>query len=101
MFHLMRVMESGVQHLGAKMNLKIDINTETWYQIVQHVEKNISGIADQNKKTRYAGAAAHLNMVRIAWRNEVMHPKATYTDEQAFEVYQAVRAFIRDLAELV
>ena len=100
-FHLMRVMELGVQRLGAKMDTEINIKTETWYQIIIHVQKKISDIADKDKKARYAVVAGHLNMVRIAWRNGVMHPKATYTDEQAFEVYQAVRAFIRDLAELV
>jgi len=39
--------------------------------------------------------------VKIAWRNEVMHPKQNYTPEQAHEIYRNVRTFVRDLAGLV
>ena len=105
-FHLMRVMEIGVQKLGAKMKIAINPKSETWYQIMQHVENAIKAMpiktsAQKTRKARYAATAAHLDGVRIAWRNEVMHPKATYTEEQAKEVFGSVRLFMRDLADLL
>lgn len=49
----------------------------------------------------YAAAAGHLYNVKIAWRNEVMHPKKTYTAEEAKKLLNAVDTFIRDLAGFV
>jgi hypothetical protein len=42
-----------------------------------------------------------LYAVKLAWRNEVMHPKVTYTSEEARRVLDAVKAFIEDLAAIV
>ena len=52
------------------------------------------------RKAKYGAVLAHLNSVRIAWRNEVMHPKQSYTREEAHTIFQAVRAFMIYLAEL-
>ena len=104
-FHLMRVMELGVQRLGSKMKIAINPKTETWYQIMQHVDNAIKAMPvksalQKTRKARYAATAAHLDGVRIAWRNDVMHPKATYTEDQAKEVFDSVKLFIRDLVGL-
>ena len=105
-FHLMRVMEIGIQALGKKLKVAINPETETWYQIGEHVDKAIRALPAQTdrekkRKARLAAASANLNAVRIAWRNEVMHPKQTYTREEAHEVYRATRAFMDHLASLV
>lgn len=55
------------------------------------------------KPARLAGqraAAGHLYSVKVAWRNEVMHPKQTYTLEQARGIFDSVRIFMVDLAAL-
>jgi hypothetical protein len=39
--------------------------------------------AKQLSTKAYAEAASHLYNVKVAWRNEVMHPKQTYTFEEA------------------
>ena len=39
--------------------------------------------------------------MKLAWRNEVMHPKQTYTEEEALEVFAASKAFMRELASVV
>jgi hypothetical protein len=79
-FHLMRVMEIGAQTLGRKLKVAISVKDETWHQIILHVngkvEKPPSRTPKEKKrKSKLAGAAAHLQSVRLAWRNEVMHPK--------------------------
>jgi hypothetical protein len=105
-FHLMRVMERGVQAFGKKMKININPATETWYQIMEHVGKGIKTVEvdtprHKAKKAKYAIVAAHLDHVRIAWRNDVMHPKQTYTRQEAFDLFNAVRAFMGDLAETI
>jgi hypothetical protein len=41
---------------------------------------------------------AHLHAVKVAWRNPTMHIVNQYTPEQAEEVFNAVRGFMRHLA---
>ncbi len=105
-FHLMRVMELGVQTLGKKLKVEIDVGTETWHQILLHVNKKTADLpsktpSQKTKKSAYAEASAHLQSVRLAWRNEVMHPKQTYTREEALVVFSATKAFMASLAGLV
>lgn len=105
-FHLMRVVEHAVQRLGKKLRIPIDVGKEGWYQITIHVNKAVdalpSGTARQRRvKQEYGSAAAHLNTVRIATRNDVMHPKATYTGEEAQTLFEATKALMRQMAKLV
>lgn len=102
-FHLMRVLEHAVQAFGRKLKVKIDVMNETWHQIMLHVNKEVQNLpsrtsAQKKKKSSYAEAAAHLQSVRLAWRNEVMHPKQTYTRQEAFEVFNATKVFMAYLA---
>jgi hypothetical protein len=105
-FHLMRALELGVQTLGKRLKVQIDVRTETWHQIMLHVNKQTQALpsatrAQKAKKSKFAEAAAHLQSVRLAWRNEVMHPKQTYDRNEAFEIYNATRVFMASLAEIV
>ena len=105
-FHLMRVMEKAVLLLGRKLRVKFDPAKDSWFFICNQVGKAAinrpAKTARQRANNAAIGAAAsHLNTVRLAWRNEVMHPKQTYTQDEAREVYNACRSFLTDLAELV
>ena len=105
-FHLMRVMELALRALAVKLEVSgIDPDAENWNKITDHVNKAITALpgksaADQKRKARFGAVCAHLNSVRIAWRNEVMHPKQSYTREEAHAIFAAVRAFMIDLAAL-
>jgi hypothetical protein len=104
-FHLMRVAEFAVKRLGKKLNVAIDVEKEGWYQITVHINKAIDALPAQStsqrsKKQALAAAAAHLNSVRIATRNDVMHPKATYTDEEAKTLFDATKALMQQMVKL-
>jgi hypothetical protein len=108
-FHLMRVMEHCVQRFGRKLKVSIDVNNETWHQIMLHVHKQIDAMpggvkksaAQRNRKQKYATAAGRLDHVRIAWRNDVMHPKATYDEAEALEVLRAVETFLKSAVAIL
>ena len=100
-FHLMRVMEYGVQRFGAKLGIALT-EEKNWQNILDEINKAIKSLDHRSPQTKaYAAAASHLYHVKIAWRNEVMHPKQTYTPEEAVAVFRAVDVFIRDLAGMV
>lgn len=108
-FHLMRVMEIGVKFLGRKMQVPLT-DEKTWDAILRDLNTKIKGITSGSsggkltgrkkaKRDKYAAAVAHLTHVKDAWRNRVAHPKDSYTDEQAEEVFRFVKTYMRYLAK--
>jgi hypothetical protein len=100
-FHLMRVMELGVTHLAKRLRVpKAQVKDKAWGPILQAVNAKIARLRNSNpRKVLYSEASAHLDQVRAAWRNTVMHPKRTYTQAQAEEVLASVKTFINHLVE--
>lgn len=99
-----------VQRFGQKLKVTtIDVKRESWHQIMLHVHKQVDALpggikasVSQNKrKQRFSLAASHLDHVRIAWRNDVMHPKETYDNKEALDVLVSVRAFLESIIKLV
>lgn len=98
-FHLMRVMEIGVQQFGKKLRVKLP-EERVWQDILNRINAKISRMRPRAKQTIvYADLAAHLYNVKVAWRNPVMHPKETYTPEEAEDVFKHVETFMRHLAK--
>jgi hypothetical protein len=108
-FHLMRVMEHCVQRFGRKLKVTINVSSETWHQILVHVHNQVNSLpggakaskAQNTRKKKFALAASRLDHVRIVWRNDVMHPKETYDEQEALEVLTGVRAFLESILTLV
>ncbi len=101
-FHLMRAMEVGVQSFGSKLNVQL-VGEKYWQVILDQVNKAIKAMPEntpQEKEIRslYAQTTAHLFNVKVAWRNEVMHPKASYTLEEAEGIFNHVKTFMHHLA---
>jgi hypothetical protein len=100
------VMELALRAMAAKLKITtIDPNVESWNKITDHANKAVTALPaksalERTRKAKFGAVLAHLNSVRIAWRNEVMHPKQSYTREEAHTIFQAVRAFMIDLADL-
>lgn len=96
-FHLMRVMEHGVQSFGKLLGVHLAAELN-WQNILDLANKAIKGLDQKDPKTkRYAEISSNLYNVKLAWRNEVMHPKATYTPDEAEAVLLATRNFMREL----
>lgn len=100
-FHLMRVMEVGVQEFGARMGVSlVDAKgyEKNWHNILEEADKAIKGIPKSDPtKAPLAELSALLSAVKLAWRNEVMHPKDSYTLEEAENVLQSTKAFMSKL----
>jgi hypothetical protein len=100
-FHLMRVMESAVQEFGRVLGI-LAVDTKNWQNILDEVNKVIKGLPSKGTLTpSLSEAAANLYSVKLAWRNEVMHPKATYTVREAEDVLRQVKLFMNTLADRI
>lgn len=97
----MRVMEVGVQQLGTTLGVTFT-DTKNWQNILDETNKKIRGLDAKGAKTaKLSELAANLYAVKLAWRNEVMHPKETYTEDEAVRVMEATKACMAELAEVV
>ncbi len=98
-FHLMRAMECSVKVLGSK--LCIDNVDKEWGKILSDISSKIQAMPKGEARDRWSECHANLYHVKQAWRNKTMHPKRTYTDEQAHDVLKAVKAFLAQLVTLL
>lgn len=103
-FHVMRAMEVAVKRMGKKTGTAI--LEKEWGKILSDIGAYVTALpktTPREKKRRAEWSAAHANLyhVKQAWRNETMHPKKTYTREQAREVFASTKFFLNHLAGLV
>lgn len=100
-FHLMRVMETGVQAFGTKLGVTL-ANEKNWQNILDEINREIKKLPPKDAATvAMSQAAANLYAVKLAWRNEVMHPNDTYTLEEAENLIRQVKLFMEQLATIV
>ncbi len=104
-FHLMRVMERAVQKLGKRIGVKL-VGEKNWQNILDEINKAIKNMPDspssaKKKKASLAAASANLFNVKLAWRNPVMHPKESYSPEEAVEIYETTQRFMEHLASIL
>ena len=103
--HLMRLLEASLASLADA--LSIQMTTENWNTILNDIENEIRsrnktthGEAWKNKdEPFFAEAATHFRFIKNAWRNHAAHGRVKYTDEEAQEIYDSVRSFMRHLSE--
>jgi hypothetical protein len=98
-FHLMRAMEIAVQNLFSKIGLTGNPEKE-WGKLLSDISKAIEAMPKGSARDEWSASHSHLYHVKQAFRNDVMHPKQTYTEVEAKEVFDAVKSFMRHLAEL-
>jgi hypothetical protein len=100
-FHLMRIMEAGVQAFGTKLGVPL-VKEKVWQVILDGINAAIKKLPTKDPVTvELSQIAANLYSVKLAWRNEVMHPKDTYTLEEADNLIRQVKIFMEQLAKAV
>ena len=109
-FHLMRIMEVGVQRFGRKLGVPATarqatkIKDKTWHDILNEINPKLKAMtattaARKAKIEQYSAIQSYLYGVKDAWRNPTMHPRAQgYVDLQTLDLINHVRAFMNGLA---
>lgn len=102
-FHLMRVMEAGLRALGKKCKVT-ESHNPSWDTILRKIDSQLQtkrlqrAVWWKGSNDFLAEASAKLHAVKDAWRNPTMHVGAKHTEEEAQEIFDAVRGFMRHLA---
>lgn len=106
-FHLMRVLEHGLRDLADRVKAEFPtaIELENWKNIIDKIESQIRTQEKLPKSQQksddlefYTKAASQFWHFKEAWRNHVAHSRATYDETEAFNVYNAVKHFMQQLA---
>ena len=98
----MRVMELGLRELGKALNQ--EFNDPNWDRILTQCENELKRRSNaktpewRTQEQFFYGAIAMLRSVKIAWRNPTMHVDRNYNQEQAEDIMNTVKGFMRQLA---
>jgi hypothetical protein len=98
-FHLMRAMEFSVSEISKKLGN--EIKDERWGILLGQIHRKIQQLPKGKNKNDWSEIHALLFHVKQAWRNSTMHPKKTYTDDEAKRIYDAVISFMVHLSPLL
>ncbi len=106
-FHLMRVMEVGLRALAGSLNdPRLDPRRNpSWDSILKKCDEELQKpLKDRALEWRaddafFSAAAAQLHAVKDAWRNPTMHVERRYMTDEAEDVWNAVKGFMRHLAQ--
>jgi hypothetical protein len=104
-FHLMRVLESIISALANNLgNVTImgkDGQFLAWGPLIANIQsQGVAKMPKGHRKENWSEVVTLLAFVKDAWRNPTMHPKKTYTEKEAFDVFSAVRAFLIRIANI-
>ncbi len=106
-FHLMRVMEIGVQAFGHMLGVDFPEDKE-WGKILNIATGKIKEQTEQRERhgrdpeiIAWNQIHAHLNSMGTGCRNQYMHPKENVTMEEAKDLIGLVGGFMRTLAKHV
>ncbi len=105
-FHLMRVLELGLRKLAGDLNVQIppdELSRKPMGLILNECRTTLnkgmqSSQFGKNERDFYEEALAFLESAKNAWRNYVDHGRYNYSEEEAIEVFNAVRSFMRQIA---
>ncbi|MFL6846322.1 MAG: hypothetical protein ACJ8ER_15755 [Allosphingosinicella sp.] len=97
--HLMRALEAPLAVLAERVGVPGGVN---WNKQLNEIESRlrlVSKSKDGPDEEQWAAeAASHFRAIKNGWRNRAMHGQETYDEERATQIYEAVRALLRHLA---
>ncbi len=104
-FHLMRIMEKTVQYYANKLGIGETITCDSeWQKILNLIRGRINTQHPNSKdqeRIKHESMINHFETIKIAWRNPTMHPKATYTEEEARALITEVEILLKDMVKIL
>jgi hypothetical protein len=115
-FHLMCAIDVALQRIAKRFKIKVTLSM-TWSNIIRKLSNKIDQIYPVKKpgqpkppelknrqklrRARYEEILLLLDRIREAWRNETMHSRYHYEENEAQEIFDAVRAFMLRVAKVI
>ena len=109
-FHFMRAAEHGLRALALELSVVLPkgkpLTHTNWNEIITHCDKRVkeitamspAGDAKDNALSFYSGAVAQLHYLKNEFRNDVMHARTHFADEQAAKASRTTKDFLEILS---
>ena len=100
-FHSMRVMEAALQSLARLLGIPY---APSWESYIKQIETKINEkhkrktVKWKRDEAFFREILGNLQTIKISWRNPTMHIVRRYSEDEAEEVFTAVRSFVKRLA---
>lgn len=103
-FHSMRIVEKGLGALAVVFSVPFQF--EQWQTVIEQIESKVKDLKNLPKGQQksedqqfYSEAAKEFSYFKDAWRNHVMHGRASYEKPEAERIHEHVRHFMNHLAK--
>lgn len=96
-FHLMRVIETGLSQLTKELG--IEGHCKSWNETCKKIKTHIDGLSEITKKDKLTGILERIYSIKDVWRNPTMHVDRQYSGEEAREVFDATKRFMKVLGD--
>lgn len=97
--HLMRAVEHVLYVVGDELNVTLQRHWN-WGTIIKKLDKQVRSMNKGPKKDYWSTAIVQLGHIKDCCRLKSMHVhQYKYTEEEATDVYHAVKAFLKSLAQ--
>lgn len=100
--HIMRVLEIGLQALAGHVEVS---HEENWNKTLNSFEGKLREIRKKvdgpDAEQWAAEMGTHLRFIKNAWRNQAMHPQATYDETRAQSIFDNARSLMSQLANKI
>jgi hypothetical protein len=104
-FHIMRALESAARVIAAKIGATVQDEhgrALSWGIIADNMKPKIDAMTKgSDEQVRWYRVQQDLVVINRAWRVPTNHPKESYSPDEAQEIFDATKAFMRELASLV
>lgn len=108
-FHAMRMLEVGIRalSLGLEIDDPVSGMNKNWYSILEKIKTSIESRWPSKARTcgsigeQYMELYAHLDAVRVPWRNATMHVDRTYQPHEALHILRCATFFMKSLSEII
>ncbi len=99
-FHLMRIMECIVRRFAENLGVTINADEDTWGTILDHIwDQKINRWPKSPTKRKYTACWRSIDGLRQR-RNDIMHHKEYYTEEDVDDLKGRVKSCISDFLKL-
>jgi len=111
-FHLMRTVEHGLRAIAVEYGVKKvksgkAITEATWGDIIQAIQDRLNKLKTKRRQTKrqkddadfYRYCLIECKLFKDHWRDDVMHTKANYNEQDALRLLGHVRDFINRLVK--
>lgn len=106
-FHAMKMLEIGLHALASRLGIPDPTtgNERNWGRVLNKIKAAIEaeyppGLLPDQAGVQLRSIHTTLDLIRVSWRNEVMHAGGVYTDAEARHIVTSTAGLLKQMSEL-